>query len=158
MNETGDILGEEQWKWLESELRNSKAAIHLIGNGIQIVPEEHIYEKWANFPKARKRLFDLLGATKAKGVILLSGDRHIAEISKYNHPSLSYPLYEVTASGLTHSSTNNLGEPNRYRVGNLVNVLNFGVIEINWNQNPIQVTLMIKGQDNQVFLQQEVSY
>jgi alkaline phosphatase D len=78
VNQTGDILGEAQWKWLENELRNSKADIHLIGSGIQIIPEEHLYEKWANFPQSRQRLFSLLAATKAKNVILLSGDRPYA--------------------------------------------------------------------------------
>ncbi|QHT71618.1 alkaline phosphatase family protein [Rhodocytophaga rosea] len=158
INETGDILGEDQWKWLENELRNSKADIHLIGNGIQVIPDEHIYEKWANFPKARKRLFDVLASTGAQHVMLLSGDRHIAEISKYTQPGVSAPIYEVTASGLTHSSTNNTGEPNQYRVGNLVNVLNFGVLEIDWNQKPIQVDILIKGLNNEVLLKETVKY
>jgi alkaline phosphatase D len=144
-NETGTILGEAQWQWLEDELKNSRASIHLIASGIQMIPEEHIYEKWANFPQERKRLFDLIANTKAPGVILLSGDRHIAEISKYTHPDIAYPVYEVTASGLTHSATNNKGEPNRHRIGNLVNVLNFGVINIDWKQ-PAEVQLQIRGE------------
>jgi alkaline phosphatase D len=158
LNESGDILGEAQWKWLENELRNSKADIHLIGSGIQIIPEEHMYEKWANFPKARKRLFDLLAAIGAKNVILLSGDRHIAEISKYTQAGLSAPIYEVTSSGLTHSSTNNTSEPNGYRVGNLVNVLNFGILEIDWNRKPVQVELIVKGLDNKVLARETVTY
>lgn len=158
VNQTGDILGEAQWNWLEDELKNSKADIHLIGSGIQIIPEEHIYEKWANFPKARQRLFNLIASTKAKGVVLLSGDRHIAEISKYTLPGLAYPLYEVTASGLTHSATQNTGEPNRYRAGKLVTVLNFGLMEIDWNQKPIQVSLVIKGLHNEILLKETVKY
>jgi alkaline phosphatase D len=158
INEKGDILGETQWKWLENELKNSKADIHLIGSGIQIIPDEHMYEKWANFPQARKRLLDLLASTRTQHVILLSGDRHIAEISKYTLPGLTAPIYEVTASGLTHSSTNNTGEPNQYRVGNLVNVLNFGLLQIDWNQKPIQVDLIIKGLNNEVLLKETIKY
>jgi alkaline phosphatase D len=152
-NETGTILGEAQWQWLEKELKDSKAAVHLIASGIQMIPEEHIYEKWANFPQERKRLLELISSTKAPGVILLSGDRHIAEISKYTHPSVAYPIYEVTASGLTHSATNNKGEPNRYRVGKLINVLNFGVITIDWKQ-PLNVHLQIRGEKDRL-LQEE---
>ena len=71
-NPEGDILGEEQWQWLETELENSDAQIHVIGCGIQIIPEEHGFEKWANFPKARKRFFELLKRTNVKRPILIS--------------------------------------------------------------------------------------
>ncbi|MEM1137771.1 MAG: alkaline phosphatase D family protein [Bacteroidota bacterium] len=50
-NETGDILGEAQWNWLEHTLNTSDAKLHLIGCGIQMIPEDHRFEKWANFPK-----------------------------------------------------------------------------------------------------------
>jgi alkaline phosphatase D len=157
-NANGDILGEAQWKWLEKELTNSGASFHIIASGIQMIPEEHIYEKWANFPKARKRLFELLASTKARGVILLSGDRHIAEISKYENASISYPIYEVTASGLTHSATSNEGEPNKYRVNKLVNVLNFGMIFIDWNKKPVEVHLQIRGLNDELFVDEKVNY
>ena len=157
-NENGDILGENQWKWLEKELKQSKAAINIIGCGIQMIPEEHAYEKWSNFPKARKRLFEIIGSSKAKGVILLSGDRHIAEISKYENQAISYPIYEVTSSGLTHTSTNNTSEANKHRVGKLINVLNFGEIDIDWQKKPLEVKLMIKGLDNQLLDEYLVKY
>ena len=80
-NLKGDILGEEQWTWLEKQL-TSNADAYVIGSGIQILSEEHPHEKWANFPTAKKRLMDLLLKTKPKGVILLSGDRHIGKFSK----------------------------------------------------------------------------
>lgn len=155
-NENGTLLGEQQWQWLEAALTNSPAQLHVIGNGIQIIPEEHAYEKWANFPNERKRLFDLLAKTKAKGVILLSGDRHIAEISRYEDPRIGYPVYEVTASGLTHSATNNNGEPNRYRVGSLINQLNFGVMTIDWDKKPLPVTLEVRGLENKVMTSEQV--
>lgn len=59
-NPTGDILGQVQWEWLRAELAGSTAEVHLIGSGIQMLAEEQIFEKWANFPMARKRLLDLL--------------------------------------------------------------------------------------------------
>ena len=33
-NETGDMLGENQWKWLENELENSTATFNIICSGI----------------------------------------------------------------------------------------------------------------------------
>jgi len=158
VNETGDMLGEAQWQWLEQELRNSKAKINIIGNGIQVLPEEQVYEKWANFPASRKRLLDLIAATGAQGVILLSGDRHIAEISKINYPGMRYPLYEVTSSGLTHVYSGAAVEPNRYRVGELVKKLNFGLLAFDWGRKGVQVEMLIKGEDNQTYLREVVSY
>lgn len=155
-NLAGDLLGEEQWEWLEKELKESKAAVNIIGCGIQFIPEEHPHEKWANYPQARKRLFTLIEKTGAKGVILLSGDRHISEISKYSGPELKQPVYEVTASGLTHAATKNTSEANQYRTGKLVNVLNFGLMEIDWSKSPLEVTLQIKGIDNKVLDSQRV--
>ncbi len=101
-NLTGDVLGEAQWKWLESELKNSKASLNIINSSIQFLAEEHRFEKWANFPAARKRMLDLLAKLK-KNVIIISGDRHISEFSKINLPELDFPLYDFTSSGLTHS-------------------------------------------------------
>ena len=157
VNHTGDVLGEEQWKWLENELRNSKAQVHIIGNGIQVLPEEQVFEKWANFPQARKRLLDLLVATQAPGVILISGDRHIAEISKTTLPGLSYPLYEVTSSGMTHVYSGKAVEPNQYRVGDLINKLNFGVFKFNWSKN-VQVEMQIKGTENETYLSEAIAF
>jgi alkaline phosphatase D len=130
--------------------------VHLIGSGIQILPDEHPYEKWANFPAGTAAPFNLLAATGARGVVLLSGDRHIAEIMKHQPDGVRYPVYEITASGLTHSSTHNTGEPNRYRVGKLVNVLNFGLIQIDWNSRQLQ--LQVRGLRNELLESQAVGF
>ena len=101
-NPTGDLLGNAQWQWLESELANSDAQVHIIGSSIQVLAEDHGFEKWANFPQSRERLFQLVADNQTPGVVLLSGDRHIGEISRYEAPEVSYPIYDITASGLTH--------------------------------------------------------
>lgn len=158
INETGTFLGEAQWQWLEKELENSKAAVHIIGCGIQFIPEEQKYEKWANFPQARKRLFDLLAKTKPAGTVLVSGDRHIGEISRYKPDGMPYPIYEITSSGLTHVYEGGGVELNRYRVGEQIKKLNFGLLEIDWTQPKPQVTLQIRGKDNAVYLSEKVTF
>ncbi|HEY9296614.1 MAG TPA: alkaline phosphatase D family protein, partial [Phormidium sp.] len=139
-----DILGEQQWNWLEKELKNSQAQINLIVSSIQILPEEHKNEKWENFPKSRQRLFDLIAETKLSGVIFLSGDRHFAEISKMKTGSIPYPLYEITSSGLTHSWEKLEKEPNKYRQGQFFKYLHFGLMEIDWNSKPVLLKLQIR--------------
>ncbi|WP_461114586.1 alkaline phosphatase D family protein [Spirosoma jeollabukense] len=154
---TGDMLGEAQWKWLEKELTNSDADIHIIGSGVQVLPEEHVYEKWANFPTARKRLLDLLGKTKPKGALLISGDRHMAEVSKVNVPGLPYDLFDITSSGLTHVSAPH-EEANRHRVGEIVSKLNYSVITINWNDKPLTAIVKINGDNQATYLTQKITF
>ena len=60
----GSLLGEKQWQWLENELLKNSAEVNLLAGGIQLISSQHAYEKWSNFPKARKRLFDLLKKIK----------------------------------------------------------------------------------------------
>lgn len=145
-----DTLGEVQWQWFEKELQGSQAQIHLVVSGIQIVAEDHRYEKWANFPKARQRLFDTLAKTKAKGVIFITGDRHIAEISKLDGTSVGYPLYDITASGMTHTWSDFKEEKNRHRIGEVYAQLHFGWIEIQWDATPPTLELQIRNQENKV--------
>ena len=147
-NETGTILGAAQWKWLENELKNSKAKIHLIANGIQVLQEEHAYEKWANFPNERQALLDLLLEYQVNTPILLSGDRHIAEFARIEYKGKS--IVEVTSSGLTHSYDALESEPNKHRIGKLITSLNYGCMMIDWSGEMPKVTLQIRGKGNEV--------
>ena len=140
--ENADVLGVDQWAWLEEQLTTTQARLNIIASGIQVLPTEHKYEKWANFPKARKRLLDLVRTSGARGVMFLSGDRHLAEISRLDSPSHE-PLYDVTSSGLTHSWTSFPGEPNGLRIGSVYHQLNFGLLTIDWRPEPAVVDLQI---------------
>ncbi|TSA37050.1 MAG: alkaline phosphatase family protein [Verrucomicrobiaceae bacterium] len=121
----GDILGEAQWAWLEKTLAESRAQLHLIASGSQILPTEHRFEKWADYPRSRARLLSLL----EKPTVLLTGDRHHAEISLLDSPN---PVSEVTSSSLTHSISGNANESNALRVGTVFTENNFGTITIDW--------------------------
>lgn len=154
-NKRGTVLGKAQWKWLKKELTNSKADVNIIGSGIQFIPVQHRFEKWANFPRERKKLLKLIARSKAKNVLLVSGDRHIAEVSKYESKKMDTPLYEITSSGLTHTWSLGGKEVNKYRVGKLIVALNFGIFEFNWGEKP-SVTVKIKGLENKTLLEQKI--
>lgn len=143
-NVDGQILGEEQWKWLENELKTSSAKVNLIVSGIQFLPTQHAYEKWANFPQERERLLSLIAASGANTPILLSGDRHIAELMKLTDERFPDGIYEITASGLTHTWSTISEEPNRYRIGDLIAKLNYGLAEIDWKNQ--EIAFQIKGE------------
>ncbi|TGM53753.1 alkaline phosphatase D family protein [Leptospira vanthielii] len=127
--EDATILGEEQWKWLAEELAKPSDLLVFV-SGIQVIPTEQPFEKWGNFPKEREKLFQLLGSAKTSDLVILSGDRHIAEI--YEYPlSDSRKLIEVTSSSL------NLPLPflpleydSEYKLGSAFREENFGSLRI----------------------------
>jgi alkaline phosphatase D len=157
-NLEGDILGEEQWQWFEETLRNSKADFHILGSGIQVIADEQGYEKWANFPKSRTKMFNLLAEINPKPLIIISGDRHIAEVSKIDIPGLNYPLYDFTASGLTHTWGMYWDEPNRYRVDSLIAFKNFGLLKIDLQQAMPLVTLEVRGENDELIQETKIEY
>lgn len=143
-SERGDTLGKAQWKWLEAELAGSKARIHLIVSGYQVLPLDHSNEKWGNFSGARAHLLDLFKRTRVRAPVLLSGDRHFAELSCLRDGSLAHPLYELTSSGLTHA-WHQANEPNRFRVGNLYPDRNYGIVSVDWTKNLLTLQACSKG-------------
>lgn len=147
------ILGAEQWKWLEEQLRKP-ADIRLLVSSIQVVPEEHYWEAWKRFPEEHKRLYRLIKSTKANGVIVLSGDRHMAEISR-NDKAVGYPLYDVTSSGLNMGRGGYWPEPNKFRLGEQFFENNFGLVTIDWFSDPV-ITMEIRDEKNNVVLHEHV--
>lgn len=135
------ILGEIQWQWLKNELQISNADFNIIVGSIQFLSWEHGFETWGNFPHELNRLENVIANSKAKGVLLLSGDRHISEFSRKSIEGLSYPLIDFTSSGLTHSYTNFSGENNKYRVGKVVSEKSYGLLKFNFKDSKITMEM-----------------
>ncbi|MBI1750363.1 MAG: alkaline phosphatase family protein [Acidobacteria bacterium] len=149
------MLGEEQWKWLEEQLR-VPAEIRFLVSSIQVIPEDHGWEKWANLPLERQRLFHLIRLTGARGVLFLSGDRHLAELSMMDG-GVGYPLYDLTSSGLNVARHNwRPYEANRHRVGTLNWGDNFGVIEMDWERADPRISLQIRDADGEIAIQRKI--
>lgn len=135
------ILGETQWTWFEAELRKP-AKVRIIASSIQVLPNQHYWEKWGHFPQERVRFMQAIRDARATGAIVISGDRHSAEISR-NDRLVGYPLFEVTSSSL-NAPAQPKEEPNRDRVGGLHGQENFGVISIDWSQPDPVITLDLR--------------
>jgi alkaline phosphatase D len=128
------VLGEAQWKWLAAALREP-AELRIVLSSIQVASTEHGFEHWGNFPAERARLLATLRESGATGVIIVSGDRHSAEISMIPaaDDALAYPLFDLTASSFNQPKrVDRDGEPNRHRFGSRFHGANFGSIEIAW--------------------------
>ena len=152
------VLGEAQWRWLETEL-SEPADLRIIASSIQVIPEQHCFEKWANFPRERERLFDLIRKTQAEGVLLISGDRHLAEISKLPAARIGYPLYEITSSGLNSAmgpGAKLTGEKNRHRAGENLVVDNFGSVSVSSGDSGPSLSLSLHRADGEIVHRLEV--
>jgi alkaline phosphatase D len=92
-----------------------------------------------NLPLERWRLLDTIRDSGAKGVVLLSGDRHAGALYRETTPGL-YPLYEVTSSGLNMVFWD-AKEPGPNRLSALYPAASFGTDEIYWPQHKITLAL-----------------
>ncbi|MGB0777359.1 MAG: alkaline phosphatase D family protein [Flavobacteriaceae bacterium] len=147
-NPESTMLGKAQWAWLEKNLSESEADFNIINSSIQVLSGEHGFESWANFPLEVQRLEALIQYSKAKNVIILSGDRHISEFSEKQVPGLAYPLIDFTSSGMTHYYEGFSGENNPYRIGEVVADKTYGILKFNFDSG--QVDFIIKGTQDKV--------
>ena len=145
-NKKTTMLGDVQWKWLENTLNNSKAQFNVIVSSIQFLSYEHGYESWGTMPLEVEKMKRIITDSKAKGVLFLSGDRHIAEISGTRIEGLDYPLIDFTSSGMTHSFSSFSGEPNVYRISEVVAEKNFGLLFFNFKENTVK--MQIRGEND----------
>src|SRR5262245_47812274 len=142
VDRTATILGETQWQWLAEELKKP-ARLRLLVSSIQVISEEHTWEKWMNHPHERERLLHLLAASKAEGIIILSGDRHHAELSVMD-AGLGYPLFDLTSSGMNQGFERwRMPEQNKHRVWTMFSGHNFGVLLVDWTKTDPELRLQI---------------
>lgn len=174
------FLGNEQWQWLEQCLRGP-ADVRLLVSSIQVVADEHRFEKWGNLPAERRRLLKLIKDTGAGGVIILSGDRHRGELSIWDPQredggaaiDPGYPIHDLTSSGLhksrattfdgqlndsTPAAVSFVNELNRFRHGSLLGYNHFGQVSIDWEkpEGP-EITLSLLLDNGEEVLRHRVS-
>ena len=129
-NKNKTILGKEQWKWLNNELKKEYDLLILLSS-FQVLSTSHGWEKWNNIFYEREKLLKLLNKNRLS--LILSGDRHLAGIYNYKN------LYEITASSFNQRTFNTI-EKDSLRVGELINKNNFGIIE--FDKTNIEIKLV----------------
>lgn len=135
-----DMLGEEQWLWLEKIIKERKETYTFIGMSNQFLQNDRlILKKW--YKGSRLKLFELLGKYKKSGVIILSGGTGFSQILKTfcPFPDIGYNIYEFTSSGLGYTNKlqsfyNNLYHNDYLIEGTNYNEISFGQIRINWGE------------------------
>ncbi|MEW5965064.1 MAG: alkaline phosphatase D family protein [Pseudomonadota bacterium] len=137
------MLGARQWAWLGAELAKP-ADIRLIVSSIQVLAEGHGFERWGNLPRERERLIGLVKSSGAKGVVLLSGDRHMGAL--YNRSlGAGRILPEITSSSLNRSYGPSQDGQTPELLTAPYHPENYGVVEIDWDKRVLRLSL--KGLD-----------
>jgi alkaline phosphatase D len=141
------MLGLDQWDWLKKELEKP-AELRLIVSSVAIVQDVHNMEGWRTLPAERRKLFNLIIETDAKGVVLLSGDRHFAGIYR-EQQGVSYPLTELMSSSMNLPITGSLAD--RYRTEPEPRSItepfmdeNFGMLLIDWQKGLLKLEIRDK--------------
>lgn len=152
---TTTLLGNAQWQWLEKKIENSQANFLVIVSSIQLLSNQHQFEKWENLPHERERMISLISRYSEKNIFVVSGDRHISEFSVMPIEE-KRQLIDFTSSGLTHSYSSFSGEPNPFRIKEVVSDRSYGIIDFNLKDNTLHAYMM--GDKKQIQQELEVSY
>jgi alkaline phosphatase D len=136
------ILGDAQWSWFENEVLSSTADLLVIGSSLAVTSDIALLglEGWTAYGEERLRLYDLLSRTDTPAV-LLSGDRHFAELYRVRLPS-GRVIHEAMSSGLTHATGVLLPHPGR--ISPMIDRRNYGMLEVDWSTGRPEVTMQIK--------------
>lgn len=122
------MLGEAQWTWLETQLRQP-ADLRILGSSLQVLADFAGWEGWINYARDHQRLLEAIRQARADRLICISGDTHYGEISRLD-VNTPYPIWDITSSGLTEVWP--VTPPNALRQGEVWRGRNFGLIDINW--------------------------
>lgn len=147
-NNDSEVLGEDQWRWLEDQVASSDAQVNIVVSSIQVFTTNPAVESWGHFGRERSRLLRTI--KHLPGLAILSGDVHHAEfISVGSHKQ----ILEVTSSGLTHSCegpfygplckpilnsfpSHRLTSQKEEGIGYFLG-RNFGTIDIDWEEKEV---------------------
>ncbi len=128
-----DILGENQWKWLEEELKKP-ADVRFFLSGIQVLLHRPTHwEAWVRIGRSRKRLFELTKSTGADNVIFITGDQHYVEVLHSPH-NVKYKTYEIMAAGINKNERP--GVPMNRAMKADVTIHSAPLIEVPWADEP----------------------
>ncbi len=148
------ILSDEQWAWLENELRKP-ATLKIIISPLQFLANDHSFKKWGDLPLQREKLLNLIKTLKLKNIVVLSGDRQLGAIAKTEIKN-SQVIYEATSSGLNKNSPlGNILKDSNY-IADAYPEQNFGLVKVDWDKR--QAAVQILSVDNLTQQQVEFSF
>jgi len=155
------MVGEVQFNWLKDKLKKSNATFKVIGAGSQVLADYSKFDSWAHYRAERDALLDFIFKEKISGVVFISGDRHMGELTllKPDEKDVSrYPLFDLTSSPLSAklASPATIAEKNPNRVGEVLAEHNFGTLDFGGARTKRFVTLRLRDAKGVARLEQTV--
>lgn len=148
----GALLGKNQWAWLEQELKNSDANLHLIVSGISILTPKTIHtEEWSDYPDEKVRLSKLMKSTR-KPYLYVAGDRHYSDIFSQGDE------LEFLASGMTHNAPVLVRNLLRKMYPNPIFEHNYGLIDFSWDKGSPIMNLSIRTENGKSFNSKKIKW
>lgn len=121
-------LGEHQFQWIIDALASSPAPFKIVAVGGQMMSPMAEFENFATYPEEREALIAAITKERIPGVLFLSGDRHLTELTRLERAG-TYPLYDITVSPLSAGAYAD-GKANAASVpGTLVRQQNFALLD-----------------------------
>ncbi len=149
LDDTKQMLGAGQVRWLKNALLSSTATWKLIITGSQVLNLNNKYEGWHHFVKESNEFQEWLEKQKVPGVILLSGDRHFSVLLKKERTN-TYPLYELTCSPSTAGAYTSASKETQNNLqvvkDSLVTTNNFCDLEFSGKRGDRKMLIQIKDQ------------
>lgn len=128
-----DILGENQWKWLEEQLKQP-ADLRFFLSGMQVLLHKPTHwEAWVRQGKSRQRLMDLIKSTGAQNIVFVTGDQHYVEVLR-SPSNVKYKTFEIMAAGINKNERP--GIPMNRVMKADVTVHSAPLIEVHWTSDP----------------------
>lgn len=128
-----DALGENQWKFLEAELKKP-ADLRFILCGYQVLLKKPTrWEAWIKLGKSRERLFNLIKSTKAENIVFVTGDQHYVEVL-YSPSNVDYKTFEIMAAGINKNEVPGIATNRAMKADKTIH--SAPLIEVHWTSDP----------------------
>ncbi|MFO1471710.1 MAG: alkaline phosphatase D family protein [Turneriella sp.] len=137
--ETSTMLGAPQWRWLAEQIERP-ADLRILVSSTPVLSDDYLGERWGAFPKERARLYREMAGTKTGKWLIVTGDRHFAQILEVKNV-LPYTLTELTASGMNTVWEDGSQFPDRLRVGQTIADYNYGTLRIDSKNRSVAYSL-----------------
>ncbi len=129
------VLGNDQWEWLERQLRKP-ADIRIVVSSIPLISDETATDGWAGFPREKDRFFELIRRTQAHNLFIVSGGRNWA-VAKKEIKGWG-TLYDFTSGGLTATDSSELAKGPS---ADPIKAENFGLLSVDWSRKKMEIQI-----------------
>ncbi len=154
----GSYLGDDQMKWLETQLLDCKGPFIILSNGTMwsdyVSDGKDSWGRWD--PEGRERLFSLMEKNRVAGVLMISGDRHGARGFQIPRPS-GFNFYEFEAGSLGGRSGPPVTIPGAPQLYGIADTYAFGEFTIDATVADPTVEFRLIGEDGTIIYETKLT-